>query len=91
MAEFDSGMLAEEGRGELTITCDDVYTISCAQLIGEEQFEEISPKVSGIILALLGSYGLSCSSEDYYLDRVYRPDAHDYMPSQLVTQINFTV
>lgn len=92
IGELDSLMLAEEGRGELTVTCNDVLTLPTAMLLGEERFEEASPKVSGMLAALLASYGCSSiSSEDYYLDSVYRPDASLYSPTLLVTQFDFTV
>lgn len=90
--DFDPAMLSDEGRGELTVTCDDVFTLPVAMLIGEEQYESISPKVSNILLAAMQHYGCSTvTSEDYYLDKVYRPDASQFSPSQLVTQINFSV
>lgn len=89
--ELDSLMLADERRGELSVTCDDVFTLPTAMLIGEEEYEEASPKVSGMLIAVLAHYGCrDISSEDYYLDTVYRPDASKFKPTQLVTQINFT-
>lgn len=92
VGELDTLMLAEEGRGELTVTCDGVLTLPTAMLLGEERYEEASPKVSGMLVALLASYGCSSiSSEDYYLDSVYRPDASLYSPTLLVTQFDFTV
>jgi hypothetical protein len=90
--ELDPLMLADEGRGELSITCDDVFTLPTAMLIGEEEFEEMSPKVSGILLACMAYYGCrDISSEDYYLDTVYRSNAKNFAPTQLLTQINFIV
>lgn len=87
----DDGTWRTEGRGDLTIYCNDPVTIDTAMLIGEEQFEEISPKISGILQALLIDHGLaSVSLEDYYMDLMYRPDPAAYQPRQLVTQLNFT-
>lgn len=89
---FDDGMLSEERRGELSVAGDNVFSLPCAMLIGEEEFEEISPKLTGILRVLLEDYGCrNVTTEDYYLDTVYRPDPAKFRPTQLVTQINFTV
>jgi hypothetical protein len=79
----------EEGRGELTVDSTAPVTLQSAMLIGEEEMEEISPKISGILYNVLVKYGLSSISlEDYYMDIVYRKD---YSPQQLVTQFNFSL
>jgi hypothetical protein len=93
ISDFDAtpgSLWQDEGRGELTVYCDDPVTLDTAMLIGEEHFEEISPKISSIIWSLLTEYGLAgVTFEDYYLDLMYRADPAAYQPRQIVTQFNF--
>lgn len=82
----------DERRASLTVFALDPVTMQAAQLIGEEQYEEISPKVSGWISAYLKDSGISkVSFEDYYLDDAYRPDPEQFKPSQLATQFDLAL
>lgn len=81
----------DESRASLTIYSFDPVTIQAAQLIGEEQYEEMSPKLSGWIKAYLMDLGIKASTEDYYLDDAYRPDPEQFKPSQLVTQFDLSM
>eukprot|EP00177_Eucheuma_denticulatum_P006279 GFKZ01011454.1.p1 GENE.GFKZ01011454.1~~GFKZ01011454.1.p1 ORF type:complete len:347 (+),score=36.68 GFKZ01011454.1:315-1355(+) len=92
--DFDSGTGSawqDEGRASLTVYVFDPVTIQAAQLIGEEQYEEISPKLSGWMKAYLTALGISVSYEDYYLDDTYRPDPEQFKPSQLATQFDLSL
>lgn len=92
--DFDGGTGSawqEEGRASLTVYVFDPVTIQAAQLIGEEQYEEISPKLSGWMKAYLTESGISVSYEDYYLDDTYRPDPEQFKPSQLATQFDLSL
>ncbi len=95
VSEFDGGpgsAWQEEGRASLTIYSFDPLPIQAAQLIGEEEYEEISPKVSPWIKAFLVDAGISNTSmEDYYLDDQYRPDPADFKPSQLATEFDLSL
>lgn len=92
--EFDGGLGSswqDESRGSLTVYSFDPVTIQAAQLIGEEQYEEISPKPSGWIKAYLKAMGIKATLEDYYLDDAYRPDPDQFKPSQLATQFDLSL
>lgn len=92
--EFDGGLGSswqDESRSSLTVYAFDPVTIQAAQLIGEEQYEEISPKLSGCMKAFLNASGIKTSLEDYYLDDTYRPDPDQYRPSQLATQFDLSL
>lgn len=92
--EFDGGpgsSWQDESRASLTIYSFDPVTLQAAQLIGEEQREEISPKPSGWIKAYLKDMGIKATLEDYYLDDAYRPDPDQFKPSQLATQFDLSV
>lgn len=93
--DFDSAsgsMWDEEGRGELTVACNDPVTLGTAMLLGEESYEEISPKPSALVSALLADFGVAnLTAEDYYMDLMYRPDPAMYKPRQIVTQYNFNI
>jgi hypothetical protein len=92
-SDFDlspGSLWIDEGRGALTVYCDDPVTLNTAMLIGEEHYEEISPKLSSVLWSLLLDYGLTTVTfEDYYLDLLFRPDPAEYQPRQIVTQFNF--
>lgn len=93
VSEFDAGSGSawlEDGRAALTVYAVDPLTIQAAQLMGEEQYEEISPKVSPWIRVVLEANGMAVSSEDYYLDDVYRPDPADFLPSQLASEFDLS-
>lgn len=81
----------DESRGSLTVYSFDPVTMQAAQLIGEEQCEEISPKLSGWIKAYLTDLGIKANFEDYYLDDAYRPDPEQFKPSQLATQFDLSL
>lgn len=81
----------DEGRSSLTIFEYDPVTMQTAQLIGEEQYEEISPKLSGWVKAFLVASGIKVSYEDYYLDNAYRPDPEQYKPTQFASQFDLVV
>lgn len=81
----------DESRSSLTVYSFDPVTMQAAQLIGEEQFEEMSPKLSGWIKAYLMDSGIKVSFEDYYLDDAYRPDPEQFKPSQLATQFDLSM
>lgn len=93
--EFDGepgSLWQDERRSTLTVYSFDPVTMQAAQLIGEEQFEEISPKVSGWITAFLKGSGISkVTYEDYYLDDAYRPDPEQFKPTQLATQFDLAL
>lgn len=92
--DFDSApgsSWQDESRSSLTIYSFDPVTMQAAQLIGEEKFEELSPKLSGWIKAYLMDSGIKASFEDYYLDDAYRPDPEQFMPSQLATQFDLSI
>lgn len=92
--EFDGGpgsLWQDESRSSLTVYAFDPVTIQAAQLIGEERYEEISPKLSGWMKAFLNASGIKTSLEDYYLDDAYRPDPEQYKPSQLATQFDLSL
>lgn len=93
VTDFDSSngsMWDEEGRGELTVACNDPVTLGTAMLLGEEKYEEISPKSSALVTQLMIDYGVvNLTKEDYYMDLMFRPDPAMYKPRQIVTQFNF--
>lgn len=81
----------EEGRMSFTVYAINPVTMQAAQLIGEEQYEEFSPKVSAFVKAVLVDAGLKVTFEDYYLDDVYRPDPALFKPTQLATQFDVSL
>lgn len=87
---FDGVAWAEDKHATLTLYASDIVTMQAAQLIGEEAFEEISPKVSPWIKLALNDCGIGVSSEDYYLDDIYRPDPAFYKPTVIATQFDLT-
>lgn len=94
ISDFDSSAGSawlEDGRAALTVYARDPLTIQAAQLIGEEQSEEISPKITAWIRLVLEAAGITVSSEDYYLDDTYRPDPADFTPSQLATEFDLSL
>ena len=91
VTEMDSGSWEDEGFSRLTVFANDPLPLQAAQLIGEEQFAEISPLVSPWITHALEKQGINVSAEDYYLDDVYRPDPVDFMPTQLATELDLSV
>lgn len=89
--EFDTTTWALEHRGVLSVYAYDVVTMQSCQLIAEEMYEEMAPKISGWVTAFLaGRCGLSVSKEDYYLDEVYRADASLYRPTVLATEMDLS-
>ncbi len=91
ITEMDSGSWEDEGFSRLTVFANDPLPLQAAQLIGEEQYAEISPLVSPWITHVLEKQGINVSAEDYYLDNVYRPDPVDFMPTQLATELDLSV
>lgn len=93
--EFDGvpgSAWAEEGRGSLTVYAFDPVTMQAAQLLGEDQFETIGPKVSGWLQVVLKMCGVAkVSFEDYYLDDAYRPDPEQFRPTQFATQFDLAL
>lgn len=92
--EFDGGpgsSWQDESRASLTVYTFDPVTIQAAQLIGEEHYEEISPKLSGWMKAFLSASSIKASLEDYYLDDAYRPDPEQFKPTQLATQFDLSL
>lgn len=87
---FDGVAWAEDKHATLTLYASDIVTMQAAQLIGEEAFEEISPKVSPWIKLALTDCGIGVSAEDYYLDDIYRPDPTFYKPTVIATQFDLT-
>lgn len=85
---FDGVAWEEDKRATLTVYASDAVTMQAAQLIGEEAFEEMSPKVSPWIRLVLMDCGIRVSAEDYYLDDVYRPDPTFYKPTIIATQFD---
>lgn len=90
--EFDETAWREEGRASLTVYAFDPLPLQAAQLLGEEEMDEIGPKVSPWIEMALRDAGVKgVSREDYYLDDAYRPDPADFRPSQLATEFDLSV
>lgn len=92
--EFDGGpgsLWQDEKRSTFTVYALDPVTMQAAQLIGEERYEEISPKVSGWLKAFLVDSGIKVSYEDYYLDNAYRPDPEQFRPTQFATQFDLSL
>ncbi|PXF48286.1 hypothetical protein BWQ96_01975 [Gracilariopsis chorda] len=91
---FDSGPGSswfDEGRSTLTVFAMDPVCMQCAQLIGEEQYEQLSPKVSPLIAAMLSRAGIECSYEDYYVDDTFRADTSMFSPSQIASQFDISL
>lgn len=92
--DFDGGpgsLWQDERRSSMTLYAFDPVTMQAAQLIGEEEYEEISPKISGWIKAFLKDGSIKASLEDYYLDDAYRPDPEQFKPSQFATQLDLSL
>lgn len=91
--DFDGGpgsSWQDERRSMLSIFAFDPVTMQAAQLIAEEQYEAISPKISAWICTFLESSSINVSFEDYYLDDAYRPDPLQFKPSQFATQFDIS-
>lgn len=89
--EFDTMTWVQEHRGVLSVYAYDVVSMQTCQLIAEEMYEEVAPKISGWVQAFLqGRCGVNVSKEDYYLDEVYRPDPTKYLPTVLATEMDLS-
>mmetsp|Transcript_13196 Transcript_13196/g.32599 ORF Transcript_13196/g.32599 Transcript_13196/m.32599 type:complete len:370 (-) Transcript_13196:41-1150(-) len=95
LEEFDGApgsLWQDEGRGRLAVFVSNPLTMQAAQLLGEEEYEELSPKLSSALKWILTNSGIhSVSFEDYYLDDRYRPDPLQYRPSEFATEFDLSM
>lgn len=90
-SDLDKTAWLTDGKTMLTVWVSHPVTMTAAQVIAGESFEELSPKVSPWLSVLLKRFGVNASAEDYYVDDTYRPNVADYRPSSIATQLNLSV
>lgn len=84
----DAQMWAEDGRATVTVYAKGALTMQAAQLLGEEAFDQLGPRVSPWLVTYLRDCGLAASCEDYYLDDVYHADPALFRPTQFASQLD---
>eukprot|EP00188_Purpureofilum_apyrenoidigerum_P004128 Plantae.Rhodophyta-Purpureofilum_apyrenoidigerum.ctg45422.p1 GENE.Plantae.Rhodophyta-Purpureofilum_apyrenoidigerum.ctg45422~~Plantae.Rhodophyta-Purpureofilum_apyrenoidigerum.ctg45422.p1 ORF type:complete len:332 (+),score=59.96 Plantae.Rhodophyta-Purpureofilum_apyrenoidigerum.ctg45422:156-1151(+) len=82
----------EEGRANLSIFVDDLVTMTAAQLLAGEEYDDTAPiLVPFVISAFMESSGLQVSHEDFYIDNTYQDNPADYRPTGIVSTYDVQV
>mmetsp|Transcript_2763 Transcript_2763/g.8387 ORF Transcript_2763/g.8387 Transcript_2763/m.8387 type:complete len:332 (-) Transcript_2763:441-1436(-) len=76
----------EEGKANLSVFVDDLVTMTAAQLLAGEEYDDTAPIfVPFVISSFMESSGLQVSHEDFYIDNTYQDNPADYRPTGIVS------
>mmetsp|Transcript_4931 Transcript_4931/g.21210 ORF Transcript_4931/g.21210 Transcript_4931/m.21210 type:complete len:333 (-) Transcript_4931:2824-3822(-) len=75
----------EDGQSNFSVFADDLRTMTAAQLLAAEEYDDTAPVFIPYVLeAFLQDCGFQVSMESFYIDNTYQSDPSKYAPHGLV-------